>query len=96
MRNLLNKIGVIYVLWVKNSRETLTNRAQMVKQRESVSLLSMTKSCETLIEFLKSWSSFQLVRIPVQYLCSFITAIYFRLVRISKFLNALLRVCYLD
>ena len=52
----------------------------------------MTNICEMLIEFLKSWSSFRLVRIPVQYLCSFITAIYFRLVRISKFLNALLRV----
>ena len=50
----------------------------------------MTNICEMLIEFLKSWSSFRLVRIPVQYLCSFITAIYFRLVeRISKFLNAL-------
>ena len=35
------------------------------------------------------------VDLYVDYLCSFATVIYFRLERFSKFLNALLRVCYL-
>ena len=40
--------------------------------------------------------SFRLVRIFVNCLCFFTTVIYLRLVRFSKFLNALLRVCYRD
>ena len=40
--------------------------------------------------------SFRLVRIFVDEVCSFTTVIYFRLVRFSKVLNALILVCYLD